>query len=263
MSIADNREEIIDLIKEELAVVAGGYPLSDIGGSYESLCESFQALGICNLLLTADTEGLFRNLVQSGYTRRFFLRQAGDTMTDFHAISRTHAVFDVIAAGDFELAREIVALSPARWIEDGEYEDDFDYYSVVHALVVGTRDAAAADLNDRMERFETSVTDSTAQRLSVCQALVTRDADGFHAAFMDLLIAHETALEERAPDLGDDPRFPPGSAVFIEGLALLRLAHDAGIAPDTEIRLCPSSALATHVTGVVDDIYADVAAMME
>lgn len=261
LSISDSRDEIIDLIKEDLAVVAGGYPLMEIGDSYESLCESFQALGICNLLMSADTEGLFRNLVLSGYTRRFFLRQAGDAVTDFHAISRTSAIFDLIAANDMVLARELVTLSPSRWIEDGEYEDDFDYYSVVHALV-DTAGSPDPELNRRLEQFETNVTDDTAPKLAVLQALVAGDADGFQAAFMDLVVARETSLEERAPDEGDDPRSAARASVFVEGIALLRLAQAAGIAPAHEIRLCPSSVLEAGVAGPVHDIYADMAEMM-
>lgn len=262
MSIAENRDEIIDLIKEDIAVVAGGYRASEIGDSFESLCDSFQALGICNLLLTAETGGLFRNLVSSGHTRRFFLRQAGDEPTDFHAISRTQAVFDLVGAGAMDLARELVALSPTSWIEDGEYEDDFAYFSVVHALVSGTADGPDGELTARLERLEACVTDETAPRLGVCRGLVTRDADTFRAAFEDLSSAHRARLEQIAPDLGDDPRFPARSAVFVEGLALLRLAGLAGVAPAEELALCPSSVLAARVEGRVEDLYEDVAAAM-
>ena len=76
----------------------------------------FQALGICNLLLDADPDRFYENLVRSGHARRYFLQKSRDegNNDDYQlATSRWDSFLDVVASGHFQLARADYPLCPA------------------------------------------------------------------------------------------------------------------------------------------------------
>src|SRR5687768_11414385 len=130
MAIGAAREGMLDLMKEELGIIACGSPVLRIAKSFEALAQWFEGLAICNLLMTMEPEGFVKNLALSGYTRRYFLRRFpadGEPENEMLAISRTGSFFCAIAAGALPLAKEIAELSPRRWYPDGEYEDDYAY----------------------------------------------------------------------------------------------------------------------------------------
>ena len=261
MSIVDNRLELIDLIQANLAIVASGDPVEELGTSFETLTECFQALGICNLLLTMQPAGFHRNLFFSGCTRRYFLRRDQDeprTMIRHRAISRTDAFFDAIAAGAMDVATEIARLSPDNWIPSGEYEDDFCYHAFLHHFVSGLPQPAAARQDELLERFAAALEGASSPRLNVCQALRTRDAETFHAAFADLLDERSAEYAERKQQSAVDMTIEPRYSIFVEGLALLWIAAQIGIPVDSEYPGCPSIAALARGSTREPDIFDDI-----
>jgi hypothetical protein len=62
--------------------------------------------------------------------------------------------------------------------------------------------------------------------------------------------------------LGDDVTFEPGSYVFVEGLALLRLADRFGIGPQRrEYPRCPYLVRMTPLRARPDDIFLEIEQM--
>lgn len=257
MSLADVREELIDALQDQLSVLAARPPLVAAGDVVEDAWRCFEGLGCANLLLSADLQRFRVNLVYAAGARRWFLTHAAAAglADDLHlAISRTDAVFDALAAAAPALARDVVGRSPHVWIPDGEYEDDFCYYAFVHGLVRDPSVAAPTPLRALLDRFEQVLAGAPSPRLAVCRALLGRDSAAFVAAFEALLAVREAEVAEQT--LSDDPAAEPRRRVFVEGLALLRIADDRGLATATGIARCPD--IARRVVGgpLPDDIWA-------
>lgn len=114
----------LDKLKEHLAVVAAGHPMSEIGPECEALSLGFQARGICLLLVEFDAPAFHKNLQRSVHARRYFLRKSreqGSTDDVYLALSRSETIFDAIACGMWPLALKIEQLSPDQRLLTGEY----------------------------------------------------------------------------------------------------------------------------------------------
>jgi hypothetical protein len=249
-----NREAALDLLKDHLSVIATKGPIDELGDSFEEAEKCFQAIACSNLLLFADQERFRRNLVWVAYTRRRFLVRCRDEgVADFRrARSRSDAVFCSLAAADLSLAREVSDLSPMSWISDGEYEDDFAYHDVLHHLISPTDRALTAGA---LDLFETALGDSPTARLGICRALHDRDVIAFAETFRAFSEANAQAMTKDRPRFADDPTFEPRSYVYVEGLALLRLAVESNLAiDDAEYPLCPSIGRLLPVPGRPEDV---------
>ncbi len=261
MGLTEQIQRIISRIQDDLGVVAGGYPVAEIGGIFEGLSQDFQSLAACNLLLFGAGNGFFRNLFTSGYTRRYFLRRCrAETglQNEYMAISRSQSFFDVVAAGSLDLAREIATLSPTEWIPDGEYEDDFCYVWFLHSFIQDLVRPDNAYMSSVLERFERCVSKDTSARLEICWSLLLRDQVTFDKSFSELLEFREAQVEEGMPLAGDDPGYGPRGAIFVEGLALIRLASTAGLVTREEYALCPVIAHVHSERVPEEDIYEDM-----
>lgn len=259
MKLRDARTEILELLKEQLSIIAGGYPAAKLGEVFEDVAKCFQAIGCANLLISADAEGFHRNLIWAGFTRRHFLNRslAERSADDFHlARSRCESFFCTIAAGDILLAREIGDLSAQRWLPDGEYEDDFSYHLFLSLVINGSDAPACASA---LERLEGSLRGAPPTRLDICRAIHARSSADFEAAFGALLDAHLQWVEEGRSLFSDDVTFAPRSYVFVEGLALMRLAEQLQIGPrEREYPLCPSIARVNPLRARPDDLLVEI-----
>jgi len=217
-------------------------PLEETGPRAEELGAKLRSLAIIALVTGADTDTFLHNLIRSGGVREHYLaRWQAAGRDDDHdlAASRLDGWFDAVAGGDRDLALRIAARSPTDWRPSREYEDDFAYAMLLFALLRGERAAAQAAL----DRLEAALDGAPAPRPAVARALLARDPDAFAQAFEALLQARD---DEIAAAIGrgqmDDAVVVPARLVFVEGLALLRLAAMTGIATAPEYRLCPSLA---------------------
>jgi hypothetical protein len=220
------------------------YSMETLGDLTVEVCGKLRALGIMTLLTKADTDTFCHNLIRSGMARQTYLRRCRESglMEDHHRASgRYEPLMDAIAAGDLGLAARIAALSPTDWMDGHEYEDDYCYAQLLHMLVAGEPDEAkAAALT---ARFEAYMEGRPNPRLDVARSLWERNQDGFSAGFEPLLRERETRIA-RDVERGafQKPEVIAERRVFVEGLALLRLAEIRGLATETEYRFCPSLA---------------------
>jgi len=255
-SLKQTREELIDLIKEGIGVIASMDPVATIGQYFESVCSGFQGLAICNLLLNVDRDGFAKNLVLSGYTRRYYLQRnaaEGNTENLHAAISRTSGFFDAIAGGSPATARQIATASPDHWVPDGEYEDDYCYQAFLQQLL--QNGAQHPGLVQLLAQFLAALEDAPNPRFLVCKSLLEHDAGLFAEAFGQLLAEQQQFLKSRKGLEDDDPTFLPRSSVFVEGLALLWFAEQAGFPTEPEYELCPQVARKVTLPAPPEDIY--------
>lgn len=254
MSLAHRQEQLVSAIKEGISVVAAQHPVGELGDVYEELQEAFEALACCHLLLHADVTRFRHNLTWSVFARRDYLtRCAAEALDNFHlARSRSQAIFCALAAGEPALAAAVGDLSPSLPMRDGEYPDDFAYHWLIHLLQKDSDTVALEAAGVALERA-----DGQPERLAVCTALIARDAAAFESSFEELIVTHEASMAEELPLHEDRPTFEPRAQLFVEGLALLRLAERRGITPAAaDYRLCPSLARPRGPSPPPEDIFA-------
>jgi len=221
--------------------------LEELGELSQQVSKRLRALAIITLLVKARNDLFAHNLIRSGRVRLQYLeRLAAAGIEDDHhqASGRSRGFVDALAAGDIELCRKIAAVSRAELHTGHEYEDDYSFAQILHRLVrrvAGDRPAIEAEIGSLLERWKEYRSDDP--RIGVVRALSTRDATAFDEAFDELLLArNEEIAAAKARGELEDPIVVAERNVYVEGLALLRLADLAGIPTEDEYRLCPSLA---------------------
>jgi hypothetical protein len=262
MSLAETREELVDSLQEGVPDLMNEVPVASVGGILEDAAAGFQALGICNLLLYADPDRFYENLVRSGQSRRYFLRKSleeGNT-DDFRlAISRWDSFLDVVACGYFQLAREIVALSAMHWVSTGEYEDDFLYRYFLHNFISPPDPQRDVRLQEALSRWTVWLSGQPSTRLDCCAALMARDPTGFDKGFDELLAQRQAEVaKQRKMVMAADVGFEPRAKIFVEGLALLRMAKAIGLILRADYPLCPAIARVAPAQSFPEDIFLEM-----
>jgi hypothetical protein len=222
-------------------VLATGATLDEIGRFYEEAEEALRAHAILRLLVDADVDGFATDLVTSGFGRRSLLRRAArEGYTGYLLASgRSNALFDALAADDLDLARELHAVAPPTWRQGDEYEDHFWYRRILGLVASG---AAAADLDPALVALERAA-EGAGAAIALCRALQARDADAFAEAFHARIAERRAEVAEDLPLADDHLPTALGTKLFVEGVALLKLARAAGLPVAREYPMCPALAL--------------------
>src|SRR5262249_34421037 len=151
----------------------------------------------------------------------------GRAQNDFRrARSRSEGFFCATAAGDIPLAMEISALSPAKWMKKGEYEEDFAYHEFLAVTLGGVE---AAERKASLDRFEKALKGDVSTRFTVCKALHDGSADAFVESFQELCERNDSEQLAERPQFIEVATFEPRSRVFTEGFALMRIAESRSI----------------------------------
>ena len=263
--MAESLQQVLDEAPPEVAMwLESSPPIAEVDPDErytvvrpepERLCALFRAIGIARLLTVGDTDGFYDDLMRSARARIYFLGRASEEgyVGPDLASSRWNGLFDALAANDLDAAREIGRSSPAEWMKEDEYEDDFCYARFLHLWIdAGDSDEIAAVL----ERFEESLEGGGSARLDVCRALLGGEPSSFDAAFAALVDEREAEIADAVErhELVTDSVLTD-RAGFVEGLALLRLAAAAGFSVRDEYPLCPALARLERNAGFPDDGY--------
>lgn len=220
------------------------YPVEELGGLGLELSQKLRALAIMGLLVAADSNSFYHNLIRSGRVRVTYLEKmrASGRLDDHHRCSgRFEPLMDAIAADDFNLAMRIVELSPAEFREGHEYEDDYCYARILSRWIAKMPDDS--ETPGLIDRFGAYLEGKPNARLAVCRALAVKDQAAFDEAFANLLDERDLEIEA-AKERGqlEEPQVVALRRVWVEGLAILRLAERRGLHTEQEYRYCPSLA---------------------
>lgn len=214
---------------------------AEIGRPCEEIWTCRRGLAILHLLLHGDYNAFFQDLARSAQCRLYHLKRcAADSHVDFYCRStRAEPYWDALAASCFELARDIGRLTPSSFREGEEYEDDFCYLRFLHQWQENNC-GASAELSTLLQRFEEVLEGAANPRLAICKSLLGPDGNAFEQAFLALLEERYAQIErEKIGAAEESVCAAVGTYVFVEGLALLRLAGLAGIKTREEYPLCP------------------------
>jgi len=194
----------------------------------------YHRLALCELLAEARTDRFQVLLCKSALARAVLLRLATSRRIEpsLTCGSRNFSFVDAVAAGQLDLAAELARLSPDRHEPRCEYEDDFLLHRFMQKRLLHLHAAEDHAFQAMLERWAQVVEGEHAPYLDVCRALVLRDAEAFHTALLE-------AGEERARLFRKKDAFPEDARrtdgrVFMNGLALLRLAELSGMPTQRE-----------------------------
>jgi hypothetical protein len=220
------------------------YPLEQLGTVCIEVTAKLRAAAIIALLTKADSDLFFHNLIRSARCRQQYLERlhAANRHSDHHQASgRVGPFLDAVAAEDFIGARQIAALSPKTWLQGHEYEDDYCYAQLVHGLIAAAGSAVALD--PLFVRYEQVLGGAADARLEVTRALARRDQSAFDAGFEALLAQRGAQIEaEKARHKIEEPTVVAERQIYVEGIALLRIAQRLGLSTQAEYVYCPSMA---------------------
>jgi hypothetical protein len=219
------------------------------------ICRYFRAIGTCELLIRGDTDAFFHGLLRSALTWRWYLEQSleeGALGDPARKASFIAPFADALAASRPRLATRLAELAPREWRPDYEYEDDYLFARFLFSASQGD-EPREGELTELLERWERVLEGGEDPRLPVCQALASRDSANFDVAFLALAHDRDARFAARAKPEVDgiaaaDYDFVPNWRIWVEGLALLRLAEQRGLELRAEYPSCPSIARAQEYT---------------
>lgn len=241
-------EQVGEALSYEIAFFTQGLdnpemPQHEKGDLINKLVEQTQALAIMVLLVRGNSDSFYHNLIRAALIRKRFLSElleAGKTQVYHQCSGRIQGFLSAAAAQDFDLAREIVQLSPGRFQNEMEYEEDYCYAQLLYHL-------AAQHLNDQqiqtlIARYEELANETV--RTDVIRAIILKNSKDFEEAFEELIVEQEELLEknQKRGQL-DTPEVLAQRKVYIEGIALINLAKIHGINITTHYQYCPANSL--------------------
>ncbi len=243
--------ELADLVEDSLETLPGLLdrfnPAADrdtLVRRVDAVCQHFQVLAAGALLLEGSTRYFFQNLGQGAESRRRLLVWLGRRGWTPPPATQNVPLLNAVVTEQWALAEGLATHSARQWQQGEEYEDDFAWAAVLQALVL-PEDSRRALLAERLERLEAVGAETQASRLAAVKALLAGEARDFHRALEAAHAAYEEVTERHAK-MGTLPRrgFLPHRYLWMEGLALLRLAERAGLPPpESYLRYCPRLAL--------------------
>lgn len=202
----------------------------------------FRRRGISLFLLEAKPQDLHIDLQKSGASFAYFLESEFDIEK---VTGKLNALFCSIACKDFDTAIRITKNANSTWEKSFEYEDDFFYFNFIKALLLK---AKKEEVEAILKNFKNAVNDPEDDlRFSICTALFKQQEEAFEQALGGLIEELKKKYEE-APD--DDrvleEEWATEGAIFIEGLALIRLAEMQSIPTQSNYLFIPDLAIQTQ-----------------
>ncbi len=239
------RADSAGLLSDLLDQFQAEAPREQLLSQLADLTTHFHLVAVAALLVDGNPEKWCLNLCRLAENGRRIARLLRHRKLAAPPPSATHtAVLAAIAASALPLARDVAAAANPNWDPDaGEYEDEARWANVFQALAQG---APASLIEQQLAAVEALEPEPYADRAAAVRALGAKDAVAFEKAFVPAHDIHAAAIDERAAAFGTPTtRFAPHRFVWLEGVALLRLAQAAGLPrPQAELRMCPALALA-------------------
>lgn len=242
-SVEESATAAVQLLEQELA--GAGLSAPTRARTLFFLSGWHRAAGIGRLLTLADRTGFFASLTQSARCRVELLRMAAQSAqvpARFGTLSAVGPLLDAVAAAADGLAAEIVTFSTTPFLEYEELREDHDYARLLQWLVSrqGRLEEGAARLSSCMQTLD----GDPPPRLLLCKAILDRDQRAFDRSVEDAIAERAAHFDRKARSLSvKDEAYETDRFLFVEGLALVRLAAAAGLTVQREYRFMPGLAM--------------------
>jgi hypothetical protein len=240
------RDDSLFGLEEAVRAIQRHDALEQSGQAYVVASTCHRRLAMCALLVDARPERFAAHLCHSANARLHFLQLvAGGHGAEprFLCATQEFPFADALVAGQPDLALGIARLAARKPDPSFEYEDDFLLHHFLHQLLLTIRGAGTADLPALLERWEAVLEGGSDTYLDACRALLHRQAHAFDDALQATVDARLLKFQKLPRDSGpnDELRKTEG-ALFMNGLAMLRLAELQGMDTRREFPSLPSLA---------------------
>jgi hypothetical protein len=219
-----------------------------------ALCQGFRLAGIGALFVGGTSDVFLWRLHQSGRCFAHFLLRVAEAEK---LTSRSLPFFDAIAARDLDAAREIACHSRRDPDPDMEYAEDFLFAEfLMQCFFLGATEDTCHELLARHEQVLQGAEDF---RLDVCRALLVRDEASFGWALARFLAARNDALQLLSESgYIDEELLATEGQLSVEGLALVHLAEQQGLATEQDYLHVPSIARERPARGFLRDSWRSI-----
>lgn len=213
--------------------------LTNIGAHCLELEQYYRFMARCELLIDGNVDAFAHGLIDAAQMRRYLLQRAHDEALFGLPQLRTSlnkGFLDALVANEWRLAHRIASLALTEPLLDWEYEDDFLYFHFLQGFILQNLQGSEG-LKAALTRYETVLEGQEDERLAVVWAFQNHDAAAFTQAFYALQDRYHAQCEadrEAAYDFTED------RMIWLEGLALLRIADQLRWPTEREYAYCPS-----------------------
>jgi hypothetical protein len=246
MAAQDNCEQIFTYLNFYIDTARHSDNPADQCRAASTVSKYYEAAAICELIVDMETDGFFHHLIRSAQTRLWLLELSmSKFVTPLEAIktSEISPFLAAIVANQMLLAKNIADISPTDWYSEVEYEEDYLYARFLYQYILKRPNNELVTI---LENLENALDGESTSRLSLCKGFLEKKEDECKEAFENLLSDHEKSLRYTKENLSRarDALFYTESAVYIEGLAWLRLLDQVGIHLDNldSYKYCPKVA---------------------
>lgn len=206
-------------------------PLGDRLESFRVFCLALKMIAYARLLLESDVEGFFVNLHRVALNGRNLLRMVREEPQSNRRIPASHnAPLLAALVTDLTLAREIATLS-ARERTPPEYDDEFyGAFFLQESVRPRAPEEPSVELEGLCQKMDDYLEEET-PRSRTLRALARRDWAEFEAAFEVWNEGAARALAHAADSPGATYSMGITQHIWLEGLAVLKLAESQGFSP--------------------------------
>ncbi len=205
----------------------------DIAGYY-------RYLGAGNFLLELNIDNFFRSLFKGAnvYLELLNLKETYSFDPYYLCKSKGLPFLDAIAINAFDLANEISGKTVKTWQRDMEYEEDFYYYNTLAYLLKDM--AENKNIEKEINKFAACLDGDDSIRLNLVTAIYEKSEEAFQENIYELIQEWEDLISRQRKSDKIDPYFDKTTAnIFIEGIALVRLAQQHGIKTENQYNYIP------------------------
>lgn len=207
----------------------------------QELCLHFHIIAVATLLVDGKPQGFFLNLCRAAENWRRLLSHLRREGAPLPASKHHAPLLGALAAGHWTLARQVAELSEIRWLPEEEYRTEYTWSQALQALATSEAAGQGSALVPHVEALEVLGGEDMEDRALMVRAMVESNEPEFAKAFAHAALVRQEVIEKRAK-LFTTPvtKFAPQRYLWLEGLALLRLAERAGFPMNEEHYLyCP------------------------
>lgn len=233
------RADAADLLGEIMDVFRTDGTREELLEAGETIVSGFHLVGAATLLVDGNSQGFFLNLCRMAENWRRLIRLLRSRGLEPPSARHTTALLGALAAGDFDLADALAAESATPRQAD-DYEDEHLWATILQGLARLTPPPPGS-LEPLIQKLEAVGSEEYPPRCEMARALLAPDAKAFREAFEAARLGYEIATEEKAKDFTTPVTpFAPHRFLWLEGLALLRLAERRGVVPaSAQYTYCP------------------------
>jgi hypothetical protein len=233
------RQDALDRVPDAMDEVQRTANPEDLGKLLRELCSAFELIGTAALLVDGRPDSFFLNLCRAAENWRRYLEFRGsipspEVMTDSMA-----PLVDACAAGHWPLAAAVATQASTGRKSDTDYDDEYCYARLLIEVVRG-RALRTPEVDEALSASAAADQGLYASRLAAVGALLSGDGRAFAEAFAAAVGDRQASIDRQAKMVSIDPKkLAPRRHLWLEGLALLRIAESVGITVADTYLFCP------------------------